>query len=489
MNRMKKRIISFLLASFTLTSLQMSAMEISAEDDTDDTTEAETVNPDDYSEYQNQLTYKVNDDDTVTIVSCYDTDTDGNDTTVIDVPEKIDGNTVVEIGEDCFNTLSELVTVSLPDTITTISENAFNGCESLTTINVPESLETIGDEAFYSCKVLEDFELPDTLESIGYQAFYDCEKINHFTIGENVEEIGQYAFEGCVELIEINVSDKNKNYTSEDGILYDKDMTTLIKFPEKHEGDDFTVPDTVTKIDNWAFVGCTTIKTVDLNNVTEIGEDAFYYCTELTKADIPEGVTELTGSVFGYCVKLEEVTIPSTLTSIGDYAYYCCLSLNELTIPDNVESIGNYAFFYCSNLTDVTVSSNTSEIGLFALGFTFDSSNEKEVPVDGFKINCEEGSPVYKYAVDNELIAGKFNLFTSKVKIGDFKIYVWIIALAVLIVLAGIVVIIAFVKHSRQMSKIERENLKNYNKRKQAAKERLEKQKKANLIKNNEKKD
>lgn len=484
MKKIEKGVVSLLTFSVMTLGLSAPLLQVSAEETS---TEAETVNADDYSVYQDQLTYFVNDDDTVTIVSCYDTDTNGNDTSSIDVPEKIDGKKVVEIGEDCFKTLSKLTTVTLPDTITEISKGAFNGCETLSKINVPVNLKVIGDEAFYSCKALEEFELPDTLEKIGYQSFYDCEKLDHFTISKNVSEIGQYAFEGCVELKEITVDEKNENYKSSDGILYDKDMTTLIKYPEKHEGDNFKVPDTVTKIDNWAFVGCNTIKTIDLNNVKEIGEDAFYYCTELTKADIPEGVTELNGSVFGYCVKLEKVTIPSTLKKIGDYAYYCCLSLKELTIPDNVESIGTYAFFYCSNLKDVTVSANTSEIGLYALGYTFDSTNKKEVPVDGFKLTCEEGSPVYKYAVDNDLLAGKFNLFTSKVSVGSIKIYVWIIALAALIVLAGIILIIVLVKRSKEMSKIERENLKNYNKRKQAEKERLERQKKANLIKNKDK--
>ena len=108
MKKIEKSVISLLAVSVMTFSLSAPLFQVSAEETS---TEAETVNADDYSVYQDQLTYFVNDDDTVTIVSCYDTDTNGNDTASIDVPEKIDGKKVVEIGEDCFKTLSKLTTV------------------------------------------------------------------------------------------------------------------------------------------------------------------------------------------------------------------------------------------------------------------------------------------------------------------------------------------------------------------------------------------
>jgi uncharacterized membrane protein len=476
-NRLKKGIsIAVLLAMLSCTAL--SAVPASAEEDST----SETVNEDDYSQYNDQLTYYVNDDNTITIVSCYDTDEDGNDITAVEVPEKIDGKKVVEIGEQCFYQLTSLVTVTLPDTIETINSEAFSGCSALTTVNVPKKLKTIGDDAFNSCEVLASFELPQTLESIGSQSFYDCQLIEEFDIPESCTEIGDYAFEGCVALVNVIVDENNTAYTSIDGILYDKELTTLIKFPEKNETTDFVVPDTVTEIANWAFVGCTTIETVDLSNVQTLGEDAFYYCTSLESVTIPEGITELVGSTFGYCIKLSEINLPSTLETIGDYAFYCCASLTEVVIPDNVTSIGNYAFFYCQNLKKVTVPTGVSELGTFCLGYTFDSDTSSEVLIDGFVLDCEEDSPAYLYGQDNGIFKQNFNLFKTKVSIGSLSVYVWVLILIGLIIIAAVVVVILIIRSKREQKRKEQENLANYKRRKEAAAKRLERQRKANII-------
>lgn len=485
MNKLKRLAAVISAAALSITSFSAFSADVLADDET--TTEAETVNADDYEVYNDLLTYYVNDDNTITIVSCYDTDEDDNDLSYAEVPEKIDGKTVVEIGEDCFNSLTALVQVVLPDTVETISNEAFYGCTTLASVNFPENLKTIGENAFYQCEALEFGELPDSIEEIGTQAFYDCQKLEEVTIPASCKTMGDYVFEGCTSLKNIYVDEVNENYCSDEGVLYDKELTTLIKYPEKHEGENYVLPDTATTVSDWAFVGCTKVVTIDLNNVTSIGEDAFYYCTELTSVEMSDDITEFVGATFGYCVKLEDFELPSNLQKIGDYCFYCCLSLNNMTISDKVESIGNYAFFYCSNLKEITVPENVSELGLFCFGYTFDSNNEEEVPVDGFKLNCVDGSAAYKYAVDNDIIAGK-NPFRQYIKAGDFKIYIWVIVLIGLILVGAAVVVILVIRHKKKEEKRKQENIRKYEERKAAQRKRLERQKQANLIKDTEKK-
>ena len=179
------------------------------------------------------------------------------------------------------------------------------------TAEVGEGVTMIGDNAFtYSLK-MEKISLPKTLTEIGYHAFYSCQKLASVSIPATVKKIGDRAFQECFELKEIEVDENNANYSSLDGVLYNKKETLLIRYPAGKD-EDFTVP----------------------NTVTTIGDDAFSDCEALLHVTIPNSVTRIGDYAFYKCVGLEEISIPASVTSIGDGALAGCSSLMGIVVDD-----------------------------------------------------------------------------------------------------------------------------------------------------------
>ena len=125
-----------------------------------------------------------------------------------------------------------------------------------------------------------------------------------------------------------------------------------------------TIPDSVTTIGNSAFSWCESLTSVTIpDSVTTIGDNAFYACSSLTSATIPDSVTTIGNYVFDGCKNLTSVTIPDSVTTIGERAFDGCSSLTSITIPDSVTTIGDWAFRYCRSLTSVTIPDSVTTIG------------------------------------------------------------------------------------------------------------------------------
>ena len=171
--------------------------------------------------------------------------------------------------------------LTIGTSVKSIPNNAFRNCSNLTSINIPESVTSIGAQAFENCSNLTSINIPESVTLIGYFAFRDCSSLTSITIPESVTEIGNYAFLYCSSLKEFIVDDSNRYYTSKDGVLFSKDITTLITYPNA-KASVYEIPESVTSIVDWAFSGCSDLTSITIpESVTSIGNYAFLYCSYL----------------------------------------------------------------------------------------------------------------------------------------------------------------------------------------------------------------
>ena len=244
-----------------------------------------------------------------------------------------------------YNNRGQIKSVTIEQGVTSIGKGAFLYCSSLTSVSIPSSVTSIGNYAFQNCSSLISVTIPSGVTSIGDYAFENCSSLISVTIPNSVTSIGHLAFRGCSSLTDINVDPNNKYWCSVDGVLFSKDMKTLVAYPRGRAGA-YKCPDGVTFIGDDAFVGCSSLTSVTIpNSVTSIGKYAFWYCSSLTS-----------------------VTIPNSVTSIGNSAFYGCSSLTSVTIPNSVTSIGIYAFYHCTKLKDVYYSGTEEQWSQISIG-------------------------------------------------------------------------------------------------------------------------
>ena len=303
-----------------------------------------------YAATSGDYTYEVLDDGTVEITGYTGT------ASSISIPGTIGGKKVTSIGEGAFWACESLASVTIPNSVTSIGKDAFVNCTSLTSVTLPNSVTSIGDEAFLGCHSLSSVTIPNSVTSIGEDAFWACESLSSVTIPNSVTSIGKDAFFGCHSLSSVNVDASNKNYASVNGVLYNKNKTELIRYPEGKTASSFIIPNSVTSISEKAFDDCENLTSVTIpNSVTSIGDKAFFGCENLTSVTIPNSVTSIGKDTFGFCTSLTSVTIPNSVTSIGDEAFENCTSLTSVTIPNSVTSIGKSVFSRCEDLTSINV--------------------------------------------------------------------------------------------------------------------------------------
>ncbi len=271
---------------------------------------------------------------------------------------------VKSIGREAFYMCQKLSTITIPDSITSIGNNAFYDTDCynkwwdsdedvlyighhLIKVNsnasgayaVKPGTKTIADYAFYYCNNLTDIEVPDSVVSIGNHAFEDCNSLTSITIPKSVTSIGNCAFYTCFDLKDINVDADNINYCSENGVLYDKAKTEMIRFPKEKSETSFAIP----------------------NSVTKIADGAFEYCNKLTSITIPDSVESIGNYAFLNCEALTGITIPAGVPSIGDKTFFNCSKLASVTIPNSVINIGEDAFEKCPSSIKINYSGSAAD--------------------------------------------------------------------------------------------------------------------------------
>ena len=348
---------------------------------------------------------------------------------LINSKSDIEGALTVKDGTRCiagwaFSSCASLTKVTLPNSVITICEDAFFECTALEEVFFGNGLKTIGDGAFDGCS-LKTLVLPDSVETIGIGAFDEMDTLETAYLGKAVSteygEESECIFYYNCSLYEISVSPENEYYSTIDGVLFNKDKTKLLCYPQNKQNENYIIPESVTtlkegafirsknlvsvvvpsgvtRISNLTFSDCDSLKNVVLpdsltsigddafancsaleeialpESVTEIGRYAFGECTALKSIVIPSGVTEISESVFISCTSLTDVTLPESVTQIGSQAFSECTSLKSIVIPEGVETIKSYAFYDCSSLTKITLpkSLKKTETATFPLSVVTD---------------------------------------------------------------------------------------------------------------------
>lgn len=229
-------------------------------------------------------------------------------------------------------------------------------------IIIPETVVKIGDNAFFNCYYLTSISIPESVTSIGKYAFHFCLRLLNATIPKNVKSIGVGAFAGEARMSDIQVSEDNKYFTSENGILYEKKKKVLIQCPRAKSGE-IKIPESVTNIGEEAFEYCQNVTSIIIpESVTNIGRVAFESCENLTSVIIPQGVTQIEESTFAGCSSLKSVTIPKTVTSIDQSAFDTSVDLTIFCYKDSAAEkyAKTYKFKY-QYLTDESDSSTDTE--------------------------------------------------------------------------------------------------------------------------------
>jgi hypothetical protein len=186
------------------------------------------------------------------------------------------------------------------------------------------------------------------------------------TVGEQdypVTAISGAAFNGCTALTEITLGAGQNNFSVEDGVLFNADKTTILRYPEGKPGTYYQIPNTVTTIGANAFAYDKMLTSVSIpNGVTTIDPNAFRNNPSLTSMVIPASVTSISANAFYQCTALSSLTLSEGLLSIGEQAFYYCNSLTSVGIPATVTIIATGAFFGCASLTSVAIPASVETI-------------------------------------------------------------------------------------------------------------------------------
>lgn len=180
--------------------------------------------------------------------------------------------------------------------------------DKIKTVTFGAEVATVGDEAFADCSSLRQIVFSDIMEELGSCAFDRCTSLQEITIPKNVDSIAAYTFADCSSLRQITVSSGNAEYTSVDGVLFNKDQTKLYCYPAGKTDTSYAIPGSVTSIYSGAFSSCASLTRVDISaKVTSIGFQSFYECEALKEVHIPASVTSIANDSFANCKSLSAV--------------------------------------------------------------------------------------------------------------------------------------------------------------------------------------
>ncbi len=252
--------------------------------------------------------------------------------------------------------------------VTAIGKRAFQANHNITDIVFPKSLKSIGPYAFYQVDDLKSVNLPEGLVSIGQGAFTWCGQFTEVRIPASVEVIEPHPFWGCDLLKKIVVDSANPNYKSVDGVLYTKDMHTLLTYPAGRGGS-YEVPYGVVEIPAEAFACVVNIDSLTLTSTLRTLEARSFYMTNIGQLSFSEGMTAIPSNCFLQS-NIYEVNLPEGLKRLEDYAFFNG-DTRIASLPDGLEYIGEGCFAGDLFLRWVNIPASVKTIGAYAFALNY----------------------------------------------------------------------------------------------------------------------
>ena len=224
------------------------------------------------------------------------------------------------IGKEAFLYCLNLNSINIPYGVKEIYDGTFCHCEALAGLTVPDGVTKIGKYALAHCKNITRFNVPDACKEIGDKAFYNCARLQALVISAATEKIGVRAFQGCTEFRRINVEPENKFFVSVNDILYDRSMTTILKYPANIDEAMFEMPSSVKTVAEYSFENVKKLMVVKISSsCSKIDNMAFINCEKLQKAVCPPSLHQVGMDSFFGCIMLDQSSIPGDDFTEFDY--------------------------------------------------------------------------------------------------------------------------------------------------------------------------
>ena len=255
---------------------------------------------------------------------------------------------------------AQLTKVTLGSNLTLLPNYMFQNCTALTSIVIPDKVTQIGTYVFDGCTSLKEVKLGAKVATIGMYAFRDCTALESIDLSKITKSIASYAFKGCTALKSVDLSslDVKSNVSTGGSTRMFEGCTSL---------ENVVLGEKMKILYNYTFLGCTSLKEIDLSNILTIGSYAFSGCSSLSEVTFSKDISDIKNNAFEDCVSLTSLDFSSyeSLASIGASAFAGCSKLSSVKLSDAVATIGATAFESTALTTfEVTNGIDIEKVGL-----------------------------------------------------------------------------------------------------------------------------